>query len=141
VILDGVGNIYVASCTRSNNFPASVGTFQTASGGGAQDGVVLKLDPTVSNLIFGCYLGGNGEDAAYVLALAPNGDIYVGGGTTSTNFPGVVPGVISSTNNGGIDGFVSIISNNANTIIRSTYLGTPSTDQVFGLDFDKFGFP
>lgn len=141
VILDEAGFIYVASCTRSTNFPASVGTFQTTSGGGAQDGVVLKLDPNISNLIFASYLGGNGDDAAYVLSLAPNGDIYVGGGTSSTDFPGVTAGVISSTNRGGIDGFVSVISNNANNIIRSTYLGTPSIDQVFGLKFDRAGFP
>ena len=32
VILDGSGNIYVASCTRSNNFPVS-GGFQASFGG------------------------------------------------------------------------------------------------------------
>jgi gliding motility-associated-like protein len=73
--------------------------------------------------------------------LAPNGDIYVGGGTASTNFPGTSAGVINSTNQGRIDGFVSIISNNGIAVIRSTYVGTAGDDQVYGVQFDKFGFP
>ena len=72
----------------STNFPATGGSFQPTFGGGKQDGVVLKLNPSVSCLSFASYLGGSGDDAAYVLSLAPNGNIYVGGGTASTNFPG-----------------------------------------------------
>jgi len=140
VILDGAGNIYVASCTQSTNFPATGGSFQTTSGG-AQDGVVLKFNASVSALTFASYLGGNGDDAGYVLSLAPNGNIYVAGGTASTNFPGVAAGVINSSNQGGIDGYVSIINNAGSSIVRSTYLGTANTDQVFGIQFDLLGFP
>ena len=139
VIVDGGGNIYVASCTRSTDFPKTATAFQQ-NNAGAQDAVVLKFDPSVS-LSFASYLGGNGNDAGYVLSLAPNGDIYVAGGTESTNFPGTSAGVIHSTNQGGIDGFVSIISNNGIAIIKSTYVGTGGTDQVYGVQFDKFGFP
>ena len=142
VILDGAGNIYVASCTRSTNFPSTAGAFQTTSGGGSQDGVVLKFDPNVTNASFISYLGGNNEDAAYVLSLAPNGNIYVAGGTSSTgNFPGNTTGTIGPANHGGIDGFVSIITNNGSSILETTYIGTSGTDQIFGLKFDKFGFP
>ena len=90
--------------------------------GGAQDAVVLKFNPTVSALSFASYLGGSGDDAAYVLSLAPNGDIYVAGGTSSTNFPGTTAGVIHSTNQGGIDGFVSIITNNGNALLDQPIL-------------------
>ena len=142
VILDAGGNIYLASCTKSNAmFPAGTPGFQTSFGGGSQDGVVLKLDPSVNALIFGSYLGGNGDDAAYVLSLAPNGDIFVAGGTASTNLPGNTAGTINPSNLGGIDGFVSIVANNGASILRTTYLGTPATDQVYGVQFDKFGFP
>jgi gliding motility-associated-like protein len=141
VILDGSGNIYVASCTRSDNFPTTAGCFQGTYGAGSQDAVVLKFGSSVS-LSFASYLGGSGEDAGYVLALAPNGDVYVAGGTTSGNFPGTNSGsVIQSANQGGIDGFVSIVSNSGSSLIRSTYLGTPNTDQVYGIEFDLMGFP
>ena len=146
VIVDGGGNIYVASNTQSlssdpsERFPVTPGAFQANPGGGTQDGVVLRIDPNVSNLVFSSYLGGSANDAAYVLSLNPlNGNLYVAGGTESNNFPGVTGSVINSTNQGGIDGFVSIIS--GNTLTRSTYLGTASYDQVFGVQFDRKGFP
>ncbi|HVZ55084.1 MAG TPA: PKD domain-containing protein [Chitinophagaceae bacterium] len=147
VILDNSGNIYVASCTQSlstdvtQGFPI-VGGFQATPGGGNQDGVILKLTPDVSTLLFSSYLGGEGDDAAYVLSLSPTtGTLYVGGGTTSTKFPASSSGVISSSNNGAIDGFVAEVSPDGSTLLRATYLGTANIDQVYGLKFDKFGFP
>ena len=146
VIIDGGGNIYVASCSQSNQngpvngFP-SIGAFQTAFGGGLQDGVVLKLNSSLSSLLFASYLGGGANDAAYVLSIAPNGSIYVGGGTESSDLPGNQAGTINNSNQGGIDGFVAVISNDGSSIIRSTYIGTGGTDQVYGVKFDRLGFP
>lgn len=135
VILDGAGNILVASSSRSNNFPV-VNAFKDRLGG-AQDGVVLRLSPDVSTLLFSSYIGGSNDDAAYVLALNPlDGNIYVGGGTASNDFSGASSG---STFYGKIDGFVSIIS--GNTLVRSIYVGTSETDQVYGVQFDRLGFP
>ncbi len=150
VILDGAGNVYVASCTQSTNFPATAGAFQTTFGGGAQDGVVLKLTPDLGTLTFASYLGGNANDAAYVLSLAPNGDIYVAGGTESLNLlPGTQLGTVGPANHftgnnntsSPIDGFIAVISNNGNSVIRSTYIGTSNIDQIFGIQFDNKGFP
>ncbi|HEU4472119.1 MAG TPA: PKD domain-containing protein [Flavisolibacter sp.] len=144
VILDGAGNIYVASCTQSDNFPVRNG-FQGTLGGG-QDAVVLKLSPDVSNLLFSTYLGGGGNDAGYVLSLAPNGNIYVAGGTESNStgaqpFPGSTAGTLGPVSNGGIDGFISIISNNGSAILRTTFVGTSAIDQIYGIQFDRLGFP
>ncbi len=142
VILDGAGNIYVASCSQSTNFPVTAGAFQTTFGGlpGIQDGIVLKMDPNVTSLIFASYLGGIGNDAGYVLAHAPAGNIFVAGGTASADFPGNHSGTIGTSFQGGIaDGFIAEISNNGSSIIRSTFLGTSSTDQIFGIQFDQSG--
>jgi len=140
VVLDGGGNIYVASCTQSNNFPATAGAFQPSIGG-AQDAVVFKMDPSVNALSFASYLGGGSNDAAYVLSIALNGNIYVGGGTASSDFPGNKAGTIGSAFQGNIDGFVAIITNNGASLVRSTFIGTSAIDQVFGVQFDKLGFP
>ena len=148
VILDGGGNVYVGSCTQSSDsdptkrFPTTAGAFQPNYGGGLQDGVVLKFDANVSSLLFSSFLGGSGNDAAYVLSLGPSGDIYVAGGTESNNLLlGTQAGTLGASYNGGIDGFVAIISNNGSSVIRSTYLGTNGIDQVYGIQFDKKGFP
>lgn len=150
VIVDGAGNIYVASCTKSNQsgpvngFP-STGAFQTAFGGGTQDGVLLKFNPDLSTNLFASYIGGSGNDAAYVLALSPSGDIYVAGGTeqgnNATDFPGSHAGTIGPSSHGGIDGFVAQVTNNGSAIIRSSYFGTAGIDQVYGIQFDRSGFP
>lgn len=147
VIVDNGGNIYVASCTQSTDGQNANGLFPVRGGfqgrpGGQQDGVVLKLTPDVSNVVFSSFLGGSGNDAAYVLSLNPqNNTIYVGGGTQSTNFPGTNSTSLSASNNGTIDGFVAIISNDGAQLIKSTYVGTSGIDQVFGVQFDKYGFP
>ncbi|MDB5197982.1 MAG: hypothetical protein JWP88_2353, partial [Flaviaesturariibacter sp.] len=148
VILDASGNIYLAASTQSlttgaNGFPITPGVFQSAPGGGTQDGVVIKFSPSVSRL-FSAYLGGSDDDGAFVLSLHPTtSDIYVGGGTKSGNFPGIDALSMSATVSG-IDGFVSIISNNGSTLKRSTFVSSEDagrSDIVWGLKFDRMGFP
>jgi gliding motility-associated-like protein len=144
VVVDGQGNILVAASSQSQDFPITGAVFQPNFGGGRQDGVVLKLDPKCSQLIWASYLGGTGADAAFVLKANPlTGDIFVGGATTSTNFPGAAKGgVIQGAYSGGpSDGFVAQISADGSTLIRSTYLGTPYGDAIYGLQFDKKGIP
>ncbi len=86
VIIDGGGNIYVASCTQSaTDFPVTAGTFQGTYGGGTQDGVLMKFSSALAPL-FISYLGGSSNDAAYVLSLGANGNIFVAGCTESANF-------------------------------------------------------
>lgn len=139
VIVDGSNNIYVASETQSSDFPVR-GGFQTTIGG-AQDGVLLKLPPDVSGLTFSSFIGGKGNDAAYVLSLNPfNNNIYVGGGTESDDFR-TTSGTLSPRTNGAIDGYVAVISNDGSRLIHATHIGTPGIDQVFGVQFDRFGFP
>ncbi|RYZ47314.1 MAG: hypothetical protein EOP49_21665, partial [Sphingobacteriales bacterium] len=147
VILDGAGNIYVAGQTQSSDFPIRGGGFQSTSGG-KQDGVVLKIDPSCNSLIWSSYLGGPGDDGAFVLDINPtNGDIYVGGATTSGLptlgvFPGIGAGPTGSVYKGGqTDAFVSRISNNGSTLRKSIYLGTGNVDVIYGLKFDEKGFP
>jgi gliding motility-associated-like protein len=143
VLLDASNNIYLASCTSSPDYNQTVtaGAFQSTIGG-KQDGVVLKINPNCNTILFNTFLGGSGDDAAYVLVLDQNNNVYVGGGTASADFPGISPsGVISSVNSGGIcDGFVVELNNSGTAAIRGTYLGTSGADQVYGIETDKLGF-
>ena len=145
VIIDGGNNIYVASCTQStgsagSRFPTTPGAFQTAPGSN-QDAVVLKLNPNCNSVIWSSFLGGNGDDAAYVLALGNSNNLYVAGGTGSTDLPEISSsGVISSSNSGGVcDGFVVEVSSAGTIANKGTYLGTSSADQIYGIQTDKNG--
>ena len=147
VILDNAGNVYFASCTQSSDFPTTPESQQTTLGGTnaagrAQDAVILKLSPNLSSVIFSVLFGGNNDDAAYVLALNPlNNNILVAGSTASTNFPGNKTGVKYPAFQGGLgDGFLAEFSN-AGILLKSSYWGTAGIDGIYGIQYDKFGFP
>ena len=146
VILDGSNNIILASCSQSLNFPvlpASGNPIQGSFGGGRQDGIILKFNQNLSSLLFGSYFGGSGDDACFVASVNPvTNNIYIGGSTTSTNLKGNTLGTINATFQGGLtDGFVTEIPGDGSSIIRTTYIGTGGTDMLYGLKFDRLGFP
>jgi gliding motility-associated-like protein len=141
VTIDAANNIYVAAQTQSADFPVK-NAFQPVFGG-LQDGVVMKITPDCNSLTWASYLGGEGYDGAFVIDVSPTtGDVYVGGGTTSAiSLPGTSGAVKYPIFQGGeTDGFITEISNNG-ALIRSSYLGTTGNDIVYGLKFDKLGFP
>lgn len=150
VILDNDNNILLASVTQSTDFRTSFGAFQTMrgasnAGGRFQDGVVIKMNPNLSNVLFSSFLGGNNDDAAFVLSINPlTGDIYVAGATVSTDLLGNKSGVIAATNQGAagsVDGFIMSIKSDGSAINKTTYIGTSGQDVLFGIQFDKLGFP
>jgi gliding motility-associated-like protein len=140
VILDGSNNIYVASCSQSTNFP-TFNAFQPNSAG-AQDGVILKFNSNLSTLLFSSYFGGENEDACFVIDINPiSNNVYVAGATMSANLPGDKTGVIYPNNQGGlVDGFVTELNTNG-VLLKTTFLGTSGIDLVYGIKFDKLGFP
>ena len=143
VILDRNNNIYVASCTKSSNFPVAGSNIQNLFGGGKQDGVILAFNSNLSTRIFSTYFGGNGTDACFVLSINPlTGNVYVAGGTSSTDLPGNKTNVVNTTFQGSdVDGFVTQIAPDGSSIIKTSYMGTSGNDLVYGIQFDKFGFP
>lgn len=140
VILDRNGNIYLASSTQSADFPTLNGF--AMSGLGAQDAVVLKFNPDLSQMLFSTRLGGSQNDAAFVLAENPNtGNIFVAGATESDNVAGAITAVQRTRLAGEIDGYVAEITPDGSSLRRFCYYGTPRSDVIYGIQFDRAGFP
>lgn len=141
VLLDGAGNISLVSCTSSTDFPVLNPVQATL--GGAQDGVIMKFNGNLSVQLFSTYFGGSGDDACFVQNTNPlTGDLYVAGATTSSNLPGSTAGVMQPAFAGGLaDGFITQLRGDGSAIIRTTYQGTAGIDLVYGLKFDRAGFP
>ena len=135
IILDKANNVYIASCTKSSDFPVTAGCVQSTNGG-LQDGCVFMLPPDLSSLVWSTYLGGSANDAAYNLAVDFSGTAYVTGGTESTNFP-VTAGALHSSYMGSIDGFLTHISAGGNALLQSTYIGTADYDQSYFVQLDN----
>ncbi len=142
VILDKSDNVYLASCTQSSDFPVTANAFQK-NFGGMQDGVILKMPPNLSALTFSSFFGGDKEDACFALSLSPiTNNLYVVGATISKNLPAVNPSVIGSTYQGGdCDGFITEVKSDGSAIIATSYMGTPGDDMLYGVQFDKAGYP
>ena len=147
VILDASGNVYFVSCTQSNNFPTTAVSGQTTlagtnAKGRAQDAVMLKLTPDLSSVLFSVLIGGTDDDASFVLAINPlTGNLFVAGATASNDYPGNKSGVKFPAYQGGLaDGIVSEFTN-AGVLVRNSYFGTAGLDIIYGIQFDKYGFP
>ncbi len=135
VVVDADKNIYVATCTSSPNFPVTSGAFQTNLGG-QQDGVIFKLNPDCSVLLWSTFIGGSADDACYSMDLR-NNEVYACGGTMSVNFP-VTPGVLHGQFQGGtMDGFVVRLNSSGSALLASTFIGTDKDDQVYFVKLDK----
>jgi hypothetical protein len=132
VIHPASGDVYVAGNTGSTNFPGTAGGARAASAGG-NDVFVARLTGDLKTLTQATYLGGSGDDLAYALTIDPaSGDVYVGGVTLSTNFPGTVGGA-QPAGGGSSDAFLARLTADLKTLSQSTYLGGNSHDTVFGL--------
>lgn len=136
IILDDQSNCYIAACTRSTNFPTTTGAYQR-SRGGQQDAVIVKLNSSLTGLVFSTYLGGTGHDAAYGMKLDASYNVYVTGGTASTNFPTTAGSLYPTYRGGPADGYISKLSANGRTLMRSTFMGTSAIDQSYFLEIDE----
>ncbi len=135
IMLDPDGNCLVASCTRSTNFPL-INPFQT-SNGGMQDGVVFKLTPDLSSLLWSSYYGGLNNDACYSIKIDSSSNVVFAGGTSSSNLPGTSGGWKPNFSGGKTDGFVVKINQGSTTISNASYIGTPNYDQTFFVEIDR----
>ncbi|HEV8042956.1 MAG TPA: SBBP repeat-containing protein [Bryobacteraceae bacterium] len=134
IAVDGGGNAYVTGTTTSGNFPLKVPLQSTLSGG--RDAFVLKLNAAGDSLTFSTYLGGAGTETGYGIALDSQGNAYVTGDTTSSNFPTLTP--FQASNGGGQDAFVSKITP-AGVMVYSTYLGGSGNEHAAAISVDSSG--
>lgn len=136
VILDANNNIYIASSTNSTNFPTTPSSHSQSLSGGF-DGVVAKLDPSLSTLLWGTYVGGSLGDAAYSIRIDEvNDKTFICGGTMSSDL-GATVGVVNPNYSGAIDGFISKFDNTNGTLDALTYIGTSGYDQSYIIEVDN----
>lgn len=136
VIVDSQDNIYIASSTTSTDFPVSSGALdQTLDG--LQDACLAKFNADVSVLEWCTFVGGSSRDAGYSMKLNSAEEIYLTGGTLSNDLV-VSTGALNTAYQGGLsDGFVYHFSNDGNTLINSTYIGTSDYDQTYFVEVDS----
>lgn len=105
VALDPSGKAHLAGYTSSHNFPSVGGT--QAGLAGLYDSFVARLSAAGNSIDFATYYGGSKSDVANSIAVDSNGNMFLGGQTSSFDFP--LAGAIQSVNNGGSVGWLARI--------------------------------
>lgn len=131
--LDRDGFVYVCGETSSLNFPIKQGFQNTYRGN--TDGFISIFNNNLNQLMFSSYLGGSSFDSITRLAISPDQQIYLTGGTRSTNFP--IVDAMQPVLQGRMDAFVTKIDP-LGSIVFSTYLGGP--DMGLEVSEDETGY-
>ncbi|PKR79878.1 hypothetical protein CW751_13060 [Brumimicrobium salinarum] len=134
IILDLNGDVLINSSTHSTDIPIVNGANTTI--GGAQDAIVAKFQPDLSNLIWSSYFGGDQDDAGYSIQVSSTNSIFISGGTKSTGLP-FSGGHQSSFGGGSADGYVAELDGNTSAVLNGTYIGTNQYDQSFFVQLDQ----
>jgi hypothetical protein len=97
---------------------------------------VAKADPrlpiVIDPILQSTYLGGDGEDYAYALAIHPTtGEVYVAGETWSTSFPNTTGGAQARFGGSFPDAFVARLNSSLTQILQATYLGGRGADEAY----------
>jgi uncharacterized protein (TIGR03437 family) len=120
----------VSGCTIASAYPILIP--------GSGDAFVTRIAPGGNALVYSTLLGGTCYTVGSYVALDVNGNAWVAGNTTSTDFP-VTSDALQSTLGGGYyDGFLASF-NPSGALNYATYIGGPGFDTVNALAFDQSG--
>ena len=96
----------------------------------------LIIDPKLS---YSTFLGGSDEDRGLAITVDTLGNVYVTGGTASTDFP-ITSNAPEPGFSGGIeDTFVTKLNPSGSALLYSTYVGGSGTDFGLGIAVDSAG--
>ena len=133
--IDNEGNVNITGYTNSTAFPTTSGVYDESFNGN-RDVFVTKLNASGSALIYSTFLGGSADDRGFSLALDSEGNAYVTGYTTSTNFP-TTSGAYDVSSNYYDDVFITKLNASGSALIYSTYLGGGGSDIGFFIALDN----
>lgn len=142
IAVDSAGSAYVTGTAYSKDFPTR-NAYQSSRppklgeqpGGTYATAFVTKFSPDGSSLVYSTYLGGNGADHGYGIAVDSSGNAYVTGMTNSVNFPvtaGAYQTVCAPLPNNPTSGncnssdynvFVTKLNSTGTGLVYSTFLG------------------
>jgi hypothetical protein len=135
IAADSAGDAYVIGWTGSPDFPTKNPIQANYAGGG--DAFIAKLNPSGTALTYSTYLGGSGEDNGNAIAVDGTGNVYVTGGTSSTDFPTMDP--VQAANVGYSNAFVATLNASGKALTFSTYMGGSNYDSGTSIATDGAG--
>ncbi|MGZ3931417.1 MAG: T9SS type A sorting domain-containing protein, partial [Bacteroidia bacterium] len=133
VDVDASNTIYITGFTNSLFGISTGGAYQPINGGNT-DAFIATFDATGSNLLYGTYYGGTGDDQGTAIKVANTGIIYITGNTTSPNNMSS-PGAHQLSQGSSDDGFLACFTP-AGLRSWGTYFGGNDVDYITGMLLD-----
>ncbi|HIA11824.1 MAG TPA: hypothetical protein EYN69_07090, partial [Flavobacteriales bacterium] len=141
ICTDSIGNAWVVGITESTNFPVlslSGAYNQLTSAGGVTEGFILKFNNAGTRL-WATHYGGSLDDKLITIDADVNGNVWIGGTTSSADFPVQdAGGYYQSTYAGNRDG-VLLKFDNLGAREWSTYYGGSTIEEFLCIKTDSKG--
>src|SRR5579872_2479161 len=124
VAADSAGHLFMTGVTYSTR-------------AGDADVLIRELSLDGSVFLYTADLGGSGDDIGNGIAVDSFGSAYVGGRTSSGDFP--TSNAFQNSNFGSVNAFVLRLDSTGSSLIFSTYIGGSLDDRGFAVALDNQG--
>jgi fibronectin type 3 domain-containing protein len=128
--------IYIAGWSwysgPGTTFPVTPGAFDTQYNG-ATEGLICKMDPDGTRLVYSTLLGGDGADDIYDIHVEEDGTVTVVGELTSSGNFTVTEDALDGEFKGDSEGFVFTLNADGTAPVYSSYHGGSYADAIFGM--------
>lgn len=134
------GSLIVAGVTGSaTDPPVTPGAFDTTPSGA--DSFLLRLSPTLDDVVFGTYFGASQQDTVADLQVDSAGRPILAGWTFSSDLPTTEGSAFPVKPIGPTDGFIARFSAAGDKLLYSTFIGGPGGDgdNAVALALDHLG--
>jgi DNA-binding beta-propeller fold protein YncE len=150
VALDPKGDLVIAGATRSADFPATEGAYQSRSTDRpclpkveCGDAFVAKLSSGELRVLWATYLGGSARELPEGFAVDAAGDIYITGSTTSRDLPlhdALQPACLTAYTGGDCgDAFIVKLANSGSSLLFGSFIGGPAWETATGVAISPAG--
>ncbi|MBN2088924.1 SBBP repeat-containing protein [candidate division KSB1 bacterium] len=144
IVVDNSGQVYIVGTTNSslagaNAFPTTSGAFdQTHNGSGSNDIFITKFNTSGTGLVYSTLIGGTLHDYGNAIDIDENGNAYITGETTSSDYPTTL-NAYDQLHNHNLDVIVTKLNSTGSRLVYSTFLGGSGNDRGYALCVDRQG--